>query len=1176
MSMMAMRSVRALRPSALLACAAGALLSGAASAQVQWRNGADSAIPHMSAEQVRGALADLNARAADTAQRRVVVQFKAPVGDAQRARLRASGLTLLSPLGDNAFFASLSPVAGAVDAAAIAAEPTLYSVRPVQAKWKLDPFLQADLVPEWAVVNVQEMKGDGEGFEPVFGAYVTFHQDVDLNTEAAALAARYGAVVRSVLAPINALVIEIPRSQVKPFAAEDAVMWVEPALWQFSTTNASNRERTGVNTVNAAPYGLNGAGVSVMVYDGGTIRTTHQDFQGRATNRDGDAISDHATHVSGTIGGAGVANPLHRGMAPGVTIQNYGFEWPSGDSGFLYTQPGDLLADYTNAIVNHGAVVANNSIGNNTAPNGNDCTWQGNYGTTDTLIDSIARGSIAGREMIIVWANGNERQSSACQGTNNGDVWPNSSGGFETLAPPANAKNHITVGAMNSNDDSVTSFTSWGPSDDGRMKPDISAPGSQNGSHAGTDDDGVTSCSSSTTNTGYSTKSGTSMAAPTVTGIVALMLEDFRNQFSGEPDPSGATVKILLAHTAVDLGNTGPDYKTGYGSVRAPAAIDFMRTGHFVENQVAQDGVSRTLVFVKPGETFKATLAWNDPPATLNAVPALVNNLDLRVFDPNGVRRYPWTLNPASPNTPAARNAANTLDNIEQVVVGIGGEPVPAGVWRVEVVGTNVPTGPQKFSLAASPFLVQCSTTGSVALNRAAYSCTTPTLTARVVDCDLNLDDNVVETVMVQVTSSSDPVGEVIVLTETGAPTADFRGALPLSTSNGAGSLTIGDGDTISFTYVDADDGFGNFNVPVTATATVDCAGPVISNVQVTDIGSFDAVVTFTTSEPAMGEVSFGTSCAGTTTVVGAPGLQTSHTIALAMLTEDTNYFFTVGATDGADNATTSDNGGSCYAFQTEDIPSYFTELFPSGRDTAGHMATFTPNNTVDFYRGCFEPISALPTNPTGGTALTFPSNQDDQFLLVNPGATVSLYGVSYTSFYVGTNGYVTFTLGDNDYTETIADHFDLPRISGVFDDLDPGQGGQVSWKTLTDRVVVTWLNVPEHNGGNSNTIQIEMHFDGTVRIAWLNIAAADGVSGISAGGGVPKGFVQIDLSAMNNCAVCPGDLDGDGDIDFADLNMLLNDYGDVGAGLPGDLDGDGDVDFNDLNSMLGVYGQGC
>ncbi len=1175
MPTMAPRPVRALRPSALLACAAGALLSCAASAQVQWRAGADAAIPSLSAEQIRTTLTDLNARAADTQRRRVVVQFKAPVTDAQRARLANAGMTLLSPLGDNAFFASLSPVAGALDADAIAAEPSLYSVREIRDNWKLDTFLQADMVPEWAVVNMKERKDGDEGFEPVFGAYVTFHKDVDLNTEAAALAARYGAFVRSVLGPINALVIEIPQSQVKPLAAEDAVMWIEPAIWQLSEMNASNRERTGVNIVQAAPYGLTGAGVSVMVFDGGTIRTTHVDFQGRATNRDSDGLSDHATHVSGTIGGAGVANPLHKGMAPGVTINNYGFEW-AGGSDFLYTNPGDLLQDYTDAITNHGVSVANNSIGNNTAPNGNPCDWQGNYGTTDSLIDSIARGSVAGKELIIVWAAGNERQSSNCQNT--GNTWPNSAGGFETIAPPGGGKNHITIGAMNSNDDSVTSFTSWGPTDDGRMKPDMSGPGSQNGTHAGTNDGGVTSTSSNSNNTSYNVKSGTSMAAPTVTGIVALMLEDFRVQFSGEPDPIGSTVKAILAHTAVDLTNTGPDYKTGYGSVRADGAIDFMRTGNFVEETVAQGGVYSALVLVNPGETFKATLAWNDPPATLNAIPALVNNLDLRVFDPNGVRRFPWTLDPNNPNTPAARNAPNTRDNIEQVAVGVNGEPVPAGVWRVEVVGANVPQGPQKFSLAASPFLINCSTAGVAAMDRSLYSCADSSLNASVTDCDLNLDDNAVETVFVNITSTSDPVGEIVVLTETGAQTADFRGALPLTTTNAAGALQIAHGDTISFTYIDADDGFGNTNVPVVSNATVDCVGPVISNVQVSNIGPFGATVTFNTNEPSVSELSFGASCAGATTVVGAPGLNTSHTINIAGLSEDTDYYFTTAATDAAGNGAGNNNGGACFTFATSDIPSYFTENFDTAdnRDTAGHMMTFTPNNTVDFYRGCFEPITALPTDPAGGNVITFPSTQDDQFFQVTPGATVSIYGVSYTSFFVGSNGYVTFTAGDTDYTETITDHFDLPRISGHFDDLHPGQAGQVSWKTLADRVVVTWLNVTEYNAGNSNTFQIEMFFDGVIRIACMNMSAADGLSGLSGGGGTPVGFVELDLSTMNSCASCFGDIDGDGDVDFADLNLLLGAFGQNGANLPGDLDGDGDVDFGDLNSLLGVYSTTC
>jgi hypothetical protein len=130
--------------------------------------------------------------------------------------------------------------------------------------------------------------------------------------------------------------------------------------------------------------------------------------------------------------------------------------------GFLYTDPGDLEADYGEAINLYGADISNNSIGSNTAPNGFPCDWEGNYGVTAATIDGVVRGSVSGAPFRIVWSNGNERGSGRCGTT------------YVTTAPPACAKNHITVGALNSNDDSVTSFTSWGPTDDGRIKPDVS------------------------------------------------------------------------------------------------------------------------------------------------------------------------------------------------------------------------------------------------------------------------------------------------------------------------------------------------------------------------------------------------------------------------------------------------------------------------------------------------------------------------------------------------------------------------------------------------------------------------------------------------------------------------------------------------------------------------------
>jgi len=1083
--------------------------------------------------QVEAALATV----AQAPDRHFVIQFNEPVSDQTRARLAAAGVTLHAYLGNFAYFAAR---AANLQVAAVVQTGTVRDILPVQAEWKLHPALLQGTPPSWSIVDVKavaapEKRPDAEGesdqestqpaaAQPQAGAelqvaaYVMYHPDVPLNPDGVQLALRHGALIRSVVRSANMLVVEMPLANIQNLAGEDAVQWIEPPIPAFQENNGENRVRTGADIVQAAPYNLDGQGVTVLVYDGGYIRTTHLDFQNRAVNGAGEpaceTVSDHSTHVAGTIGGAGIANPAHKGMAPAVNIVSYAFNTGnppdcSLTAGFLYTDPGDIESNYTWAIVNYGAHIANNSIGTNTAPNGFDCSWEGNYGATDVVIDNIVRGTPGvtnGQPFRVVWANGNERQGTARCGST-----------YRTTAPPACAKNHITVGALNSNDDSVTSFTSWGPADDGRMKPDISAPGCQVGGDAG-----VTSCASSS-DTGYTSKCGTSMASPTVCGLGALLLQDYRVQFPGRPDFRNSTLKILLAHTAVDLFNPGPDNQTGYGSVRIQPAVDFMRTGNFLEAEVGQSGSYNVLVVVAPGDpVFKATLAWDDVPGTPNVNPVLVNDLDLVVFDPNNVRRYPWTLDLNNPGAPAVQTQENHVDNIEQVFVA---SPTP-GVWRVEVRGFNVPQGPQPFSLCASPLLVNCSSAGVMLLNRGTYKCQTQA-DLRVVDCDLNTNDNLVETVTVTIASSTEPGGESVLLTETGPQTADFRGSINLSTTNAAGVLQVAHGDTLTATYIDADDGQGGFNIPRTANANVDCVPPVISNVAVSNIGPRTATVTFNTDEPATGRVRWSTDCGSLSSTASGAGTQTSHSILLTGLDPNSQYHFAVDATDAGDNLSTDDNGGTCYSFMTPDVPDFFTEIFTAGdNDLDNRTILFTPDPGISRYKGCSFVIGTLPTNPAGGTQITsWTGTADDGNTLItlSGGATVSLYGVSYNQFFVGTNGYITFNTGDTTYTESLAAHFNRPRISALFDDLNPGTGGSVTWKQLADRVAVTWLNVPEYNTSNQNTFQIELYFDGRISMNYLAVAATDGLAGLSDGSGLSPDFTETDLSALTSgCGPLP------------------------------------------------------
>ena len=174
----------------------------------------------------------------------------------------------------------------------------------------------------------------------------------------------------------------------------------------------------------------------------------------------------------------------------------------------------------------------------------------------------------------------------------------------------------------------------------------------------------------------------------------------------------------------------------------------------------------------------------------------------------------------------------------------------------------------------------------------------------------------------------------------------------------------------------------------------------------------------------------------------------------------------------------------------------------------------FTPTADGSSYIGSLQNISQLPTNPSGSTNLGLGDDAYVNVLLSNQ-ARVKIFNQNYSRFYVGSNGYITFTQGDRDFSQSLAEHFTLLRISGLYCDLTASNTGSIVAKQLNNRVAVTWLDVPEYSNTAPNTFQIEMFYDGRIRISWLEINADENIVGLSNGLGLPTDFEETDFSVQ-------------------------------------------------------------
>jgi uncharacterized repeat protein (TIGR01451 family) len=197
----------------------------------------------------------------------------------------------------------------------------------------------------------------------------------------------------------------------------------------------------------------------------------------------------------------------------------------------------------------------------------------------------------------------------------------------------------------------------------------------------------------------------------------------------------------------------------------------------------------------------------------------------------------------------------------------------------------------------------------------------------------------------------------------------------------------------------------------------------------------------------------------------------------------------------------------------------YFTQTLNRGiANLACQTFTFTPNNSPNFYSVCRHPASGFPTSPANSLQLAL---GDDRYVSVSltNNERISIYGKRTNFFFIGSNGYITFDTGDTYMVPTREKHFRLPRVAGLFTDLNPGVGGRVSWQQLADRVAITYENVPEYGTANTNSFQIEMFYDGRIRLTYLHIDSLQALLGLSAGTGVPSDFFNSDFSQYSPCS---------------------------------------------------------
>ncbi len=452
-----------------------------------------------------------------------------------------------------------------------------------------------------------------------------------------------------------------------------------------TTHNTESAEATRTNFLHPGGglnLNLEGRNMTIGVWDGDNVRDTHSEFQSndftqgsRISSPDfgaSDAYGNHATHVAGTIIATGI-NENVKGMAPRAKVISYDWDADSVEA--------------ANESFDNGLLLSNHSYGIPVQQSDNLNYLMGSYGAESREWDAITH---LAKYYLPVISAGNDGTTEYNGGlANNFDKLIGNKTSKNTLVV-ANARNPYILENGDLLFMNINSSSSQGPTDDGRIKPDISGDGTS-----------VYSTVASTDNS-YGSMTGTSMSAPNISGSL-LLLQEYYNQLNGFY-MKASTLKALACHTADDDNTVGPDPIFGWGLLNAKYAAETILDDN---NNLAQihegtlnSGETYTyLLSCGSGGPLKATLCWTDPPGSVNNAlnspsPALVNDLDLRVSG-NGTTYFPWKLDANNP-----QSWATTGDNIVDTVEGIQINSAQSGNYTITVSNKgSLLDGLQNFSL---------------------------------------------------------------------------------------------------------------------------------------------------------------------------------------------------------------------------------------------------------------------------------------------------------------------------------------------------------------------------------------------------------------------------------------------------------------------------------------------